>query len=77
MTPAELKSIRQGLGLSAEAFARLTGTASGRTVRRWESDDEPRDIPGTIQLIASAVEEVPGFREWLLARAMREIGPKI
>lgn len=50
MTPAELKSIRQSLGLSAEAFAKLVRVATGRTVRRWESGEQ--DIPGPVTLIA-------------------------
>ncbi len=50
MTPSELKKRRHALGLSAEGFARLTGAASGRTVRRWEAGDN--DIPrSTLQLL--------------------------
>lgn len=51
MTPAELKSIRQSLGLSAEAFARLLRIQSGRTVRRWEAGDS--DIPGPVEVICN------------------------
>lgn len=51
MTPAELKSARHTLGLSAEGFAQAVGVESGRTVRRWEAGD--RDIPGPVlQLLA-------------------------
>lgn len=46
MTPAELKSARAALGLSAAGFARAVGVESGRTVRRWESGE--RDIPGPV-----------------------------
>ena len=46
MTPAELKSARAALGLSAEGFARAVRVESGRTVRRWESGE--RDIPGPV-----------------------------
>jgi DNA-binding transcriptional regulator YiaG len=46
MTPAQLKSARHALGLSAEGFARLVGVKSGRTVRRWESGE--REIPGPV-----------------------------
>jgi DNA-binding transcriptional regulator YiaG len=46
MTPAQLKSARHALGLSAEGFARLVGVKSGRTVRRWESGE--RKIPGPV-----------------------------
>jgi transcriptional regulator with XRE-family HTH domain len=41
MTPAELKTARKELGLSAQAFARLIGVHDGRTVRRWESGGAP------------------------------------
>jgi transcriptional regulator with XRE-family HTH domain len=41
MTPTELKEARKALGLSAERFARLTGTSTGRTVRRWEAGTAP------------------------------------
>ena len=44
MTPAEFKSIRHALGLSAQGLARTLGVSGGRTVRRWEAGD--RDIPG-------------------------------
>ena len=64
MTPAELKSKRHSLGLSAEAFARLVRVQSGRTVRKWEAGD--RDIPGPIQVILDLADAVPEAREWLL-----------
>lgn len=48
MTPAELKSARQTLGLSARGLAQALGMSpsSGRTVRRWERGDFP--VPGPI-----------------------------
>lgn len=55
MTPAELKSIRHSLGLSAEAFARLVRVSNGRTVRYWESGE--RDIPGPVIVIAEALRD--------------------
>lgn len=51
MTPAELKSARHALGLSAEGFARLVGVESGRAVRRWESGE--RSIPGPIAVLTN------------------------
>jgi transcriptional regulator with XRE-family HTH domain len=51
MTPAELKTARHALGLSAEGFARLVRVQSGRTVRRWEAGDAP--IPGAVEVIVS------------------------
>ena len=44
MTPAEFKSARHQLGLSANGLAKLFRVSDGRTVRRWEAGD--RDIPG-------------------------------
>lgn len=49
MTPAELKSARHTLGLSAEGFARVYRVASGRTVQRWEAGDN--DIPGPVVVL--------------------------
>lgn len=48
MTPANLKSARHALGLSAEGMARALQVSSGRTVRRWEAGD--RDIPGPVKV---------------------------
>jgi DNA-binding transcriptional regulator YiaG len=53
MTPAELKTARHALGLSAEGFAKLVRVESGRTVRRWEAGD--RDIPGPVIVIVEAL----------------------
>lgn len=61
MTPAELKSARHALGLSAEGFARLVRVESGRTVRRWEAGE--RDIPGPVQVITGALLESAAVRE--------------
>ena len=46
MTPLQLRAFRHSLFMSAEVFARLTGTATGRTVRRWERGDSP--VPGAV-----------------------------
>lgn len=37
MTSAEFKSLREGLGLSAQALADILGIRNERTVRHWES----------------------------------------
>lgn len=63
MTPAELKSARHALCLSAEGFARLVHVESGRTVRRWESGE--RDIPGPVQVLVHLCLEVPSVRKHL------------
>lgn len=54
MTPSELKSHRKKLRLSAEAFARLVGAATGRTVRRWEHDKN--NIPGAVARLLQVLE---------------------
>lgn len=55
MTPAELKSARHALGLSAEGFARLVRVESGRTIRRWEAGE--RDIPGPVTLVVELLQQ--------------------
>jgi DNA-binding transcriptional regulator YiaG len=62
MTPDDLRAARTALGLSAEGFARLVRVQSGRTVRRWEAGE--RDIPGPVEVLASALMESPAVREY-------------
>ena len=67
MTPAELKSARHALGLSAEAFARLMDVSSGRTVRGWvagERNGRPADIPGPVQVLTRALMESAAVRAY-------------
>ena len=68
MTPAEIRACRKRLALSAERFARLTGTSTGRTVRRWEAGQAP--VPQSVQLILGALDAVPGMKEYLDSRAL-------
>jgi DNA-binding transcriptional regulator YiaG len=60
VTPADLKSARTALGLSAEGFARLVRVESGRTVRRWEAGE--RDIPGPVQVLVDLLLALPAAR---------------
>lgn len=53
MTPAELKSARHALGLSANEMARLLRIGSGRTIRRWE--DGSQDVPGPAVALITAL----------------------
>lgn len=62
LTPAELKSARRALGLSAEGFARLVQVESGRTVRRWEAGE--RDIPGPVRVLTRAILTSPEVRAY-------------
>lgn len=59
MTPAQLRTIRDSLGLTAEAFARLVGVSGGRTVRKWEAGD--REIPGTVAILLKAIKDNPKY----------------
>ena len=52
MTPAELKSARNALGLSARGFAAWVNVQGDRTVRKWEAGD--RDIPGPVVVLVTA-----------------------
>jgi DNA-binding transcriptional regulator YiaG len=64
LTPAELKSARHALGLSAEGFARLVRVQSGRTVRRWESGEQ--DVPGPVLVILDLLQHCPAARKRLM-----------
>lgn len=74
MSPEQLHAFRKSLGLSAEAFARavgLTGNDIGRTVRRWEAPPDQNGARAPSPMLATfaaACRQVPGFREWLIAR---------
>ena len=58
MTPAEFKSARRALGLSAEGMARTLGVSAGRTIRKWESGEN--DIPGpAIVAVTYMMQGVP------------------
>jgi len=43
MNPTQFKKARQSLGLSAAQLGRILGT-DPRTIRRWESADDPRPV---------------------------------
>lgn len=67
MTPAELKSIRQSLGLSAARFAKLVRVSNEKTVRRWELPEgapDKRDIPGPVIVIAEALRDNAEIRRY-------------
>jgi len=51
MTPAELKTIRQNLGLSQRSLGEALGY-SGRSIRHWESGQ--REIPKTVKMAIKA-----------------------
>jgi DNA-binding transcriptional regulator YiaG len=73
MTPADFKSARHALGLSAEGFAKLVRVQSGRTVRRWESGDS--DIPGPVTVLLTAALESAAVRNYF-GLTLRDNGRK-
>lgn len=58
MTGAELRTLRDSLGLSAEQVAQLAGVR-GRTVQRWEVDEwpVPQDVAGALQRLDAQLEQ--------------------
>lgn len=52
MTPEQLTTAIQTLGISAEGFARCAGV-SGRTVRLWQAGQRP--VPGPIVALVELV----------------------
>jgi DNA-binding transcriptional regulator YiaG len=72
MTPADLKSTREALGLSQAEFARLIGMRAANsddTVRRWEAGRVA--VPGTVEALLFLIETVPAAR-WALERRALE-----
>lgn len=57
MTGAELRTLRDSLGLSAEQIAVMAGV-KGRTVQRWEVDDwpVPQDVAELLQRLDTLLE---------------------
>lgn len=58
MTGAELRTLRDSLGLSAEQVAQLAGVR-GRTVQRWEVDEwpVPADLAEALQRLDAQLEQ--------------------
>lgn len=52
MTPDDLKTARQRLGLTQKGLAEALrlGSNGGRTVRRWEAGDMPITGPATVAI---------------------------
>ncbi len=62
MTPAEVRTAREALGLTANGMAEALrlGRNGGRTVRRWESGQTPISGPAQVaieMMIARLIEE--------------------
>jgi len=52
MTPDDLRSAREALGLTGDKLARIA-QSNARTVRRWEAGD--REIPGPMRALVEAL----------------------
>jgi len=63
MTPADYRALRERLGLTQAATARLCDVDT-RTVQRWQSG--ARDIPPPVQRLLRACERDPSLAQWLL-----------
>lgn len=63
MTPAELKSARRMLGMSAARFARLVGIKGGRTVYRWENP--AGTVPERVAILVRIALERPDALEMM------------
>lgn len=52
MLPAEVRTARKALGLSANGLAEALrlGKGGGRTVRRWEAGDTPISGPASLAI---------------------------
>jgi len=66
MTPAEFKSLREGLGLSAQAMADILGIRNERTVRHWESGE---NLPEGVVKVAKEMDDLV----WRMARHGLEV----
>lgn len=76
MTGAELRTLRDSLGLSAEQVAVMAGVR-GRTVQRWEVDDwpVPSDVAEQLHQIDGLLEKaVRGAEDALLDAQKRAQG---
>lgn len=68
MTPAEFKSARRALGLSARGMGAALGGTAGRTIRLWEAGD--RKIPGPAEVAVTYM--LQGVMDETLRRAIPE-----
>ena len=74
MTPAELRMVRESLGLTGEDLARHLGVAL-RTVRRWEHGQSP--IPDGVQAELQTLESWTANHARMLADGLRESGETV
>jgi transcriptional regulator with XRE-family HTH domain len=63
MTGAELKTLREGLNLSAQEMADILDIKAERSVRRWEDGSRPvpDDVAERVQVMDGQVDEIAGM----------------
>lgn len=63
MTGAELKTLREGLNLSAQELADILGIKAERSVRRWEDGSRavPDDVAARVTTMDAEVERMAGM----------------
>lgn len=80
LTPAEIKTLRESLGLSAQALGARLGGVADRTIRRWESGQSTPatgDVADELHRLDAAVERlVQQTLEQVDALAEREGAPQ-
>jgi transcriptional regulator with XRE-family HTH domain len=66
VTPAEVRTYREGLGLSARALADRLGLAEERTVRRWEDGSRrvPEGVADELRRLDALVERMVTIGLW-------------
>jgi len=75
LTPEHFKTLRERLGLTAEALGRIPGlrnVVTDRTVRRWESGDVPLPADAIAALLA-----LDAFVEQRVREAMRVVNAQV
>ena len=65
MTGAELKTLREGLNLSAQEMADILQIKAERSVRRWEDGSRPvpDDVAKLVQAMDGQVDEIAGMMQ--------------
>jgi DNA-binding transcriptional regulator YiaG len=57
MKPADLRAARKRLGLTQKGLAKALrmGTYGWQTISAWESDNDPREAPGPVEVAMEAL----------------------
>lgn len=71
MTPAELKTMREAIGLSVSELAAFANNVQERTVRYWESGRN--QVPKDVETLVMDIRQLLDARANELAEAIREL----